>query len=263
MTRARPIREDGCGSESQQSRPAAELRLRRQALGLTQVARRLTRLERAQARPSLADGRISTTPASRAATRRTNLPAQLSSFVGREQELAEVRRLLDSTRLLCLTGPGGIGKTRLAIETANEVANNHLDGVWLVDLAPVADGDLVARSVARALGVVERINQPLIETLVDAIGDRHLLLVLDNCEHLLAASAELTDGLLRGCPKLRIVATSREPLGIGGETVWRVPSLSVPGRRARGPCAAGRALHRASPPGVRGRAARPTAQRAL
>jgi non-specific serine/threonine protein kinase len=163
--------------------------------------------------------------------RRTNLSAQLSSFIGREQELAEVGRLLDSTRLLCLTGPGGIGKTRLAIEVANAVAANCLDGVWLVELAPVADGDLVARSVARALGVVERVNEPLLTTLAHFLEDKQLLLVLDNCEHLLEASAWAAERLLRSCPGLRIIATSREPLGIGGEIVWRVPSLSVPESR--------------------------------
>jgi non-specific serine/threonine protein kinase len=178
---------------------------------------RVRRLARRQSRPDRG--------------RRTNLSPQLSSFIGREQELAEVGRLLDSTRLLCLTGPGGIGKTRLAVEVANAVAANYVDGVWLVELAPVADGDLVARSVARALGVVERVNEPLLTTLADFIGDKQLLLVLDNCEHLLEASARAAERLLRSCPGLRIIATSREPLGIGGETVWRVPSLSVPESR--------------------------------
>jgi predicted ATPase/DNA-binding CsgD family transcriptional regulator/transcriptional regulator with XRE-family HTH domain len=258
MAQARPLPEDVSGSPSRQPLPAAELRLRRQALGLTQaqlasrlgvrantvarwergevrpihpehVERRLARLERAQAGASVADRaprRQHATPLPH-----SSVPVQLTSFIGREHELADVRQLLASTRLLCLTGPGGIGKTRLAIQAANEFAGDVIAGICVVELASEADGNLVARSVARTLGVVERPHESLLETLAQAIGEKQLLLVLDNCEHLLAASAELTERLLRSCPKLRILATSREPLGIAGETVWRVPSLSVPERR--------------------------------
>ena len=157
-----------------------------------------------------------------------NLPAQLTSFVGRERELAEVRRLLDTTRLLTLTGPGGTGKTRLALQVAAAPLERFPQGVWLAELAPLIDPAGVPAAVAAAVGVHEEAGQPLLATLVAALRTRALLLVLDNCEHLLDAGAGLVEALLRGCPQVRMIATSREVLGIAGETVWRVPSLALP-----------------------------------
>lgn len=157
-----------------------------------------------------------------------NFPLQLTSFVGREREQAELRRRLAATRLLTLTGAGGIGKTRLALEVAGALVDGHADGVWLVDLAPLADGALVPQAVASALGVRELPGRPLTEALADALRAREILLLLDNCEHLLPACAPLADRLLRACPRLRILATGREALGIAGETAWRVPSLALP-----------------------------------
>ena len=157
-----------------------------------------------------------------------NLPAELSSFIGREQEVAEVISLLPTTRLLTLTGAGGVGKTRLALQIAAGVGPDYRDGVWLVDLAPLADPVLVPKAVALALNVQEQPGRPLIDTLTDRLRRRQLLLVLDNCEHLVQASAELADGLLRSCASLRILATSRHVLRVPGERVWRVPSLQVP-----------------------------------
>ncbi len=157
-----------------------------------------------------------------------NLPVQLTSFIGREQEQAEVRRLLSATRLLTLTGSGGAGKTRLALQVAADVTKGYPDGVWLAELAPIADPALVPKTVASALGVPEQPGRDMTETLVDALRPKALLLVLDNCEHLLAACADLAAALLRACPQVLILATSREGLGVPGETVWRVPSLSLP-----------------------------------
>jgi predicted ATPase/class 3 adenylate cyclase len=157
-----------------------------------------------------------------------NLPVQVTSFVGREAEMAEVTRLLTTTHLLTLTGAGGCGKTRLALQVAAEVMDAYPDGVWVVELAPLADPALVAQTVASVVGVRETAGRPLQHTIIDSLRSRQLLLVLDNCEHLLDACAALADGLMRGCPRLRILATSREVLGITGETSWRVPSLSAP-----------------------------------
>jgi predicted ATPase/transcriptional regulator with XRE-family HTH domain/DNA-binding CsgD family transcriptional regulator len=156
------------------------------------------------------------------------LPVALTSFIGRGREVAEIRDLLRTTRLLSLVGAGGVGKTRLALEAAR---SDVLDDVYLVELAPVAEPTLVARSIARALDIVERADQPLVETLAQQVGNRQLLLVLDNCEHLIQACAELAESVLRACPRLRILATSREALGVSGELVWRVPSLSLPSGR--------------------------------
>ena len=155
-------------------------------------------------------------------------PIPLSSFVGREREVAEIGRLLATTRLLTLTGTGGIGKTRLALQVAMELVGSYPDGVWLVELAPVVDPGLVPQAVAAVIGVREQPGRPLLQTLADALRDRHLLLVLDNCEHLVGACAELVDALLRACPELWVLATSREPLRVSAETTWRVPPLSVP-----------------------------------
>src|SRR5215218_6859735 len=154
-----------------------------------------------------------------------NLPLELSSFVGREKELAEVERLLEETRLLTLTVSGGCGKTRLALAAAAELVEGYEDGVWVVDLAPLADPALVPQVVASALGVREQPGRPLTATVVDHLQLRSLLLVLDNCEHLTEACASFTGALLSSCPNLRVLATSRQPLDTDGEVRWIVPSL--------------------------------------
>jgi predicted ATPase/DNA-binding CsgD family transcriptional regulator len=158
-----------------------------------------------------------------------NLPPELSSFVGREREIAEVKRLLEDNRLLTLTGAGGCGKTRLALAVAFEVMEGFEGNVWLVELASLSDPDLVPQAVASTLGVREAQDRPLTETLSNHLGSTKMLLVLDNCEHLVEGCAALADVLLRACTNLRILATSREALGIAGESAWPVPSLVLPG----------------------------------
>lgn len=160
--------------------------------------------------------------------RRNNLPLQLTSFIGREREKAEVRELLLTSRLLTLTGSGGAGKTRLALQIAAEVLEEFPDGVWFVDLATLSDPVLVAHAVANVLNVTEQPGRPIEDTLADTLRERRLLLLLDNCEHLVARCAYLSETLLRACPHVRILATSREALGVAGETAWPTPSLSVP-----------------------------------
>jgi predicted ATPase/class 3 adenylate cyclase len=157
-----------------------------------------------------------------------NLPRQLTRFIGREREMAEVKRLLGEAALLTLTGSGGCGKTRLALQVAADLLEEYPDGVWLVELAALADPALVPQTVASALGVREEPGRPLLETLVQALKPKELLLVLDNCEHLLSACAQMADVVLRSCPRLRMLASSREGLGIAGEQTYRVPSLSLP-----------------------------------
>jgi predicted ATPase len=174
-------------------------------------------------------GRLVTFPGEhRDASPPNNLPLELSSFVGREKELAEVKRLLENTRLLTLTGSGGCGKTRLALAAAGELVEDFEDGVWLVDLAPLADPSLVPQAVASSLGVREQPGRSPTETLSDYLGSKKVLLVLDNCEHLIQACAELSEALLRSCPELWVLATSREALSLTGEVAWPVPSLSLP-----------------------------------
>ena len=157
-----------------------------------------------------------------------NLPIQLTSFIGREREKAEVKRFFTTTRLLTLTGSGGAGKTRLALEVAGEMLDQYPDGVWLVELASLGDPALVPQTVASALGMRDESGRPVLATLTDYLRSRHLLLVVDNCEHLLPACSQLADALLRACPNLRMMATSREALGNPGELAYRVPSLSLP-----------------------------------
>jgi DNA-binding SARP family transcriptional activator len=164
---------------------------------------------------------------------RHNLPAPRTSFVGREREMLEVKRALAMTRLLTLTGTGGSGKTRLALEVVRSLVGAYPDGVWLVELAPRLEGALVPQAVARALGVKERPAQPLSDTLAEVLRTKQTLLVLDNCEHLVEAVARVVDVLLDTCPGVRVLATSREVLGIAGETTWLVSSLSVPDPRQR------------------------------
>jgi predicted ATPase/DNA-binding CsgD family transcriptional regulator len=158
----------------------------------------------------------------------SNLPAQVSSFIGREAELTEVRDLLHASRLVTLTGAGGAGKTRLGLQVAALLADGAADGVWFADLAPLHDPDLVAATVADVLGVRQEQGRPVLDTLAAAVGGRSLLVLLDNCEHVIGACAKLADTLLRSCPGLALLATSREPLGIDGERVYRVPSMGTP-----------------------------------
>jgi len=157
-----------------------------------------------------------------------NLPAARTSFVGRQREIVEIKRELTMTRLLSLIGVGGSGKTRLALEVAKDLVGAYPDGVWLVELASLSEGDLVPQAVAKAVGVLERPGQPLADTLAEYLRATSVLLVVDNCEHLADSAADLLDTLLDSCPRLRVLATSRAALGLAGEVVWRVPSLSVP-----------------------------------
>lgn len=161
-------------------------------------------------------------------SRRHNLPESTTAFVGRDRELTELRGLIAEMRLVTLTGTGGSGKTRLALALAADVGTDALDGVWFVELAPLSDPSLVPQAVAAAIGVRETPGQPLLQTLAATLGTRAVLLLLDNCEHLRAAAAGTARSLLEACSGLRVLATSREPLGVPGETVWNVPPLATP-----------------------------------
>jgi predicted ATPase/DNA-binding SARP family transcriptional activator/DNA-binding CsgD family transcriptional regulator len=160
-----------------------------------------------------------------------NLPASRTSFVGREHEMMEIKRHLAMTRLLTLTGAGGSGKTRLALEVARELVGAYPDGVWLAELASLSEGEFVAQSVAEAVGVPGQPSRPLTDTLVDALRTKKMVLIFDNCEHLIDDVASLVALLLDSCPRLRILATSREALGAVGEVIWPVSLLSVPDLR--------------------------------
>ncbi|MGW4339754.1 protein kinase domain-containing protein [Rhodococcus koreensis] len=155
------------------------------------------------------------------------LPAELTSFVGRRQELAEVAEALADSRLVTLTGIGGVGKTRLAIRVATQTRDEFDDGVWLVELGELRDPSLIVDVVYAAFELRSRVAELSVETVVEFLSRRHALLVLDNCEHMVEAAAQLVERLLRGCPLLRVLSTSREPLGIGGERVLRVSPLAV------------------------------------
>jgi predicted ATPase/DNA-binding CsgD family transcriptional regulator len=161
-------------------------------------------------------------------SRPNNLPIQLTSFVGRTREIAEVKCLLAGTRLLTLTGAGGCGKSRLALRVVTDLLEEYADGIWLVELASLTDPTLVSQTVAAALTVRERLGRPITDTLAEYLRSKSLLLVLDNCEHVRAACTVLADVLLRACPNLRVLATSREILSLAGEAFYRVPPLSVP-----------------------------------
>jgi non-specific serine/threonine protein kinase len=157
-----------------------------------------------------------------------NLPIPVTSFIGREQELQDVVRRLNDAPLLTLTGIGGCGKTRLALEVARTMLSRYPDGVWIVELALIADPILVPHQVAKTVGVQEATDQTLTGALIRALQNRHMLLVFDNCEHLLDACARLVDDLVHSCAHLKVLVTSREALGLTGEVAWRVPSLRVP-----------------------------------
>jgi len=209
---------------------------RQQALAQYQTLREVLRREleadpdpetRSLYRDLLSGGVETGEPHAAAAPVPATLPHQLTSFVGRRRELGELEQTLEHTRLLTLTGPGGCGKTRLSLELAARRADSF-EAVGVVELAPVSDPALVVEETSTALGVQQRSERDPAEVLAERIGDQRLLVVLDNCEHLIEACARLTDQLLRACPNLHVLATSRERLRIQGEVAWRVPPLSLP-----------------------------------
>jgi predicted ATPase/class 3 adenylate cyclase len=157
-----------------------------------------------------------------------NLPLNLTSFIGREREISEIKTRLGESRLFTLTGPGGTGKTRLSIQVGGELLAEQPDGVWIVELAPLADPALIPQTVAAVFGLRESPNRALIEQINDYLRAKRLLLILDNCEHLVDACARLAESLLQACPNIKIFASSREALGVRGETTYRVPSLYLP-----------------------------------
>ena len=157
-----------------------------------------------------------------------NLPLPLNRFIGREREITAVRGLLVTTRLLTLTGAGGSGKTRFALQVATDLLEDFADGVWWVELAALSDPLLVPQVVASVVGMPERAGCTVTEALSEALRPKHALLVLDNCEHLLAASVQLIEALLQTCAQVRVLVTSREALAITGETTWPVLPLRVP-----------------------------------
>ncbi|HKY54616.1 MAG TPA: adenylate/guanylate cyclase domain-containing protein, partial [Anaerolineales bacterium] len=159
---------------------------------------------------------------------RHNLPAQMTSFIGREKEMAEITQSISGHRLLTLTGSGGTGKTRLSLQVAAELLDQFRDGVWFIELAPLTNPDLIPQTILSTLGVREQQDKTAIQTLITYLQGNNLLLVFDNCEHLVEACAQLVDTMLNQAQTLKILATSREPLGVRGEVTWHVPPLSLP-----------------------------------
>src|SRR5688572_6617718 len=158
----------------------------------------------------------------------TNLPASLTSFIGREKELNEITSLIAKNRLVTLAGVGGIGKTRLSLQVAQKLLNDFPSGTWLVELAPLSDPTLVPQAVVTTVGLIEQAGRSPLMILTDFLQARRALLLLDNCEHLIQACAQFAEALLRACPDLHILATSRESLGVAGEALYHVPSLALP-----------------------------------
>ena len=157
-----------------------------------------------------------------------NLPAQLTSFIGREKEIDEITKLIAVNRIVTLTGSGGAGKTRLSLHVGAEGLQHFPDGVWFIELAPVTDPALVSQTLLAIFNLRENVHHRPLEVLLDYLRPRTVLLLLDNCEHLIEACAQISEALLRACPKLKILASSREALGIAGEVPYRVPSLAAP-----------------------------------
>ncbi len=186
----------------------------------------LYRRLRAEARTNTRSRPPLPTPASPAPR---HLPYPTTALIGREAEIQEIIALLETTRLLTLTGTGGVGKTRLAIALAEEVADDYTDGVWFVDLAPLEDPAHIVQTIVQTLKLHAESDRPLLETLLDHLQNRSRMLILDNCEHLIGACASMAETLLSRCPHLRLLATSRQSLGIAGEKTWRTLPLSLPG----------------------------------
>src|SRR6266496_4754663 len=155
------------------------------------------------------------------------LPVQLTSFIGRERELSEVRHLVSTSRLVTLTGAGGCGKTRLALRVATDLSSHVEDGVWWIELAVLHDSTLIPQAVLQTLGLPESPNRAAVDLLTDYFQSKHALLILDNCEHIIDACARFVSHLLQTCPELSILVTSREALNIDGEFAWIVPSLQI------------------------------------
>ena len=160
-----------------------------------------------------------------------NLPADATSFVGRRRELAEIRKKLTTARVVSLVGPGGVGKTRLAIRAAADLGRGFSDGAWLVELADLHDAALVTNAVVAALDLRDQAATKPLQVLASHLQDKQLLLVVDNCEHLLDAAAQLVAGIIRTSPGVRVITTSREPLQVSGEYVVPVPPLELPEAR--------------------------------
>lgn len=171
---------------------------------------------------------MSARPHQRLGASPSNLPLQLTSFIGRDAEMADLKKLITENRIITLTGAGGSGKTRLGLQLVADVADKYPDGVWWVDLAPITDEEVVASKVATTLSVREVESQSIVDTLVDQMRERRLVLLLDNCEHVIVECAELVSAVSKKCPQVWVLATSQEPLGVTGETTYRVPSLSFP-----------------------------------
>src|SRR5215472_9681818 len=161
----------------------------------------------------------------------TGLPVRLTSFVGREVELAQLDGLVRTSRLVTVAGTAGLGKTRLAIEVASRLLGDSGLSIWFTSLAALTDGGLVPQEVATRLGVREKSGETLVQTLAAYIGSQQMLLLIDNCEHVLDAASRLVEALLRSCASLRVLATSRRPLRVPGEVVWRIAPLSLPDRQ--------------------------------
>ncbi len=157
-----------------------------------------------------------------------NLPLQLTALIGREQDIDEVKTFIETHRLLTITGAGGVGKTRVALQAGADLVDRFADGVWFVDLAPISDPELVPSVAASALGLRQAGGRSVIDSITTWLKSKHALLILDNCEHLLVAAATLADAIHRSCPDVRMLATSRQPLNIAGETAHRLPSLATP-----------------------------------
>ena len=160
---------------------------------------------------------------------KSNLPAPISTFIGREKQQLEIIQLITKHRLVTLIGSGGVGKTRLSIKVGEQVLGNYADGVWFVELASLSDAALLAQTVTALLGIPVQPDISYVELLINSLRPKSLLLILDNCEHLVEGCAHFTEVLLKCCPGLKILATSREPIGVLGEALYHVPSLGLPG----------------------------------